>query len=114
LLGPDATMLEANVPVVAVCAVRTGAGKSQTTRKVVQRLKEHGKKAVVVRHPMPYGNLVAQRVQRFEGFEDLDRANVTIEEREEYEPHLRQGTVVYEGVEYGANVVQSLMESYFM
>jgi len=110
LLGPDATMLEANVPVVAVCAVRTGAGKSQTTRKVVQRLKEHGKKAVVVRHPMPYGNLVAQRVQRFEGFEDLDRANVTIEEREEYEPHLRQGTVVYAGVDYGAILEQAQKE----
>jgi predicted GTPase len=101
LLGPNATMLEANVPVVAVCAVRTGAGKSQTTRKVVRTLKEHGKKAVVVRHPMPYGNLVAQRVQRFESFQDLDEANVTIEEREEYEPHLRNGTVVYAGVDYG-------------
>jgi predicted GTPase len=102
LLGPGATMLEANVPVVAVCAVRTGSGKSQTTRKVVQTLREHGRTVVVVRHPMPYGNLVAQRVQRFETFEDLDRANVTIEEREEYEPHLRRGTVVYAGVDYGA------------
>jgi len=102
LLGPDATMLEANVPVVAVCAVRTGSGKSQTTRKVVQTLRDHGKTVVVVRHPMPYGNLVAQRVQRFETFEDLDAANVTIEEREEYEPHLRRGTVVYAGVDYGA------------
>src|SRR6266508_3938730 len=95
LLGPSATMIEANVPVVAVCAVRTGAGKSQTTRKVVQTLKDHGKKTVVVRHPMPYGNLVAQRVQRFETFQDLDDADVTIEEREEYEPHLQNGTVVY-------------------
>jgi predicted GTPase len=101
LLGPDATMLEANVPVVAVCAVRTGAGKSQTTRKVVRTLKEHGKKAVVVRHPMPYGNLVAQRVQRFETYQDLDDANVTIEEREEYEPHLKNETIVYAGVDYG-------------
>src|SRR5437868_9617904 len=83
LLGPDATMLKADVPVVAVCAVRTGAGKSQTTRKVVQTLKQHGKKAVVVRHPMPYGDLVAQRLQRFETFDDLDAADVTIEEREE-------------------------------
>jgi predicted GTPase len=101
LLGPDATMLEATVPVVAICAVRTGSGKSQTTRKVVQTLREHDKTPVVVRHPMPYGDLVAQRVQRFETWEDLDRANVTIEEREEYEPHIRNGTVVYAGVDYG-------------
>jgi len=110
LLGPNATMLEANVPVVAVCAVRTGSGKSQTTRKVVQTLKDHGKTAVVVRHPMPYGNLVAQRVQRFETFDDLDAANVTIEEREEYEPHLRKGTVVYAGVDYGAILEQAQKE----
>ncbi|MFN2590533.1 MAG: cyclic 2,3-diphosphoglycerate synthase [Actinomycetota bacterium] len=100
LLGPEATMLQARVPVVAVCAVRTGSGKSQTTRKVVDVLRAHGRTAVVVRHPMPYGDLVAQRVQRFETFDDLDRANVTIEEREEYEPHLRRGTVVYAGVDY--------------
>jgi predicted GTPase len=110
LLGPGATMLQADVPVVAVCAVRTGAGKSQTTRKVVRTLKDHGKKAVVVRHPMPYGNLVAQRVQRFEAWEDLDDASVTIEEREEYEPHLRNDTVVYAGVDYGAIVEQAQQE----
>jgi len=110
LLGPNATMLEANVPVVAVCAVRTGAGKSQTTRKVVQTLRDQGKTAVVVRHPMPYGNLVAQRVQRFASFEDLDRNDVTIEEREEYEPHLRNGTVVYAGVDYGAILEQAQKE----
>jgi predicted GTPase len=110
LLGPNATMLDANTPVVAVCAVRTGSGKSQTTRKVVQTLKDHGKTAVVVRHPMPYGNLVAQRVQRFETFDDLDAANVTIEEREEYEPHLRKGTVVYAGVDYGAILEQAQKE----
>jgi predicted GTPase len=110
LLGPKATMLEANVPVVSVCAVRTGSGKSQTTRRVVKTLKDHGKTAVVVRHPMPYGDLVAQRVQRFESFEDLDRANVTIEEREEYEPHLRNGTVVYAGVDYGAILEQAQKE----
>src|SRR5437870_1491454 len=92
LLGPGVTMLEANVPVVAVCAVRTGSGKSQTTRRVVRTLKDHGRRTVVVRHPMPYGNLVAQRVQRFESFDDLERAKVTIEEREEYEPHLRNET----------------------
>jgi predicted GTPase len=110
LLGPSATMLEANVPVVAVCAVRTGAGKSQTTRSVVRNLKDHGKKTVVVRHPMPYGNLVAQRVQRFETYRDLDDADVTIEEREEYEPHLRNGTVVYAGVDYGAILEQAQKE----
>ncbi len=102
LLGPDDTMLRAEVPVVAVCAVRTGSGKSQTTRKVAEALRAAGRTPVAVRHPMPYGDLAAQRVQRFETFEDLDAANVTIEEREEYEPHLRAGTVVYAGVDYGA------------
>jgi predicted GTPase len=110
LLGPKATMLEGNVPIVAVCAVRTGSGKSQTTRKVVKTLKEHGKTAVVVRHPMPYGDLVAQRVQRFETFQDLDDADVTIEEREEYEPHLMNGTVVYAGVDYGDILEQAQKE----
>jgi predicted GTPase len=110
LLGPEATMLPATVPVVAVCAVRTGSGKSQTTRRVVQVLRDHGKRAVVVRHPMPYGDLVAQQVQRFETFEDLDRADVTIEEREEYEPHLRRGTVVYAGVDYGGILEQAQSE----
>ena len=110
LLGPAQTMLEANVPVAAICAVRTGSGKSQTTRKVVEALKGFGKTAVVVRHPMPYGNLVAQRVQRFETFEDLDLADVTIEEREEYEPHLRKGTVVYAGVDYGDILEQAQKE----
>jgi predicted GTPase len=101
LLGPDSTMLDASVPVVAVCAVRTGSGKSQTTRRVVDEVNAAGKRPVVVRHPMPYGDLVAQRVQRFASYEDLDRANVTIEEREEFEPHLARGTVVYAGVDYG-------------
>ena len=110
ILGPDATMLDANVPVVAVCAVRTGSGKSQTTRKVAAVLRAHGKIPVVVRHPMPYGDLVAQRVQRFESFDDLDAAKVTIEEREEYEPHLLKGTVVYAGVDYGAILEQAQKE----
>jgi predicted GTPase len=101
LLGPDATMLEAGVPVVAVCAVRTGSGKSQTTRKVVRTLREAGVSAVVVRHPMPYGDIAAQRVQRFASLEDLDAAQVTVEEREEFEPHINSGTVVYAGVDYG-------------
>ena len=95
---------------MAVCAVRTGSGKSQTTRKVADTLRAHGKTPVVVRHPMPYGNLVAQRVQRFETLEDLDTANVTIEEREEYEHHLRTGTVVYAGVDYGAILEQAQQE----
>ena len=110
LLGPNETMLEASVPVVAVCAVRTGSGKSQTTRHVVRTLKEHGKTPVVVRHPMPYGDIVKQRVQRFETFNDLDQANVTIEEREEYEPHLRNNTVVFAGVEYGEILEQAQKE----
>lgn len=100
LLGPAATQLSAKKPVVAVCAVRTGCGKSQTTRRVARILKSWGKKVVVVRHPMPYGDLRAQVVQRFETLADLDRHNCTIEEREEFEPHLREGTVVYAGVDY--------------
>jgi len=110
LLGPKDTMLGADVPVVAVCAVRTGSGKSQTTRKVVKTLRESGKTPVVVRHPMPYGDLIAQRVQRFETLEDLDRANVTIEEREEFEPHIFLGTVVYAGVDYGDILEQAQRE----
>jgi predicted GTPase len=101
LLGPNATALDATVPVVAVCAVRTGSGKSQTTRAVARVLREAGKRVVAVRHPMPYGDLAAERVQRFETLEDLDTHNVTIEEREEYEPHLNAGTITYAGVDYG-------------
>jgi predicted GTPase len=100
LLGPDATMLESTRPVVAVCAVRTGSGKSQTTRAVVRALRDKGSTLVVVRHPMPYGNLVAQRVQRFASYDDLREADATVEEREEYEAHLAAGTVVYAGVDY--------------
>jgi predicted GTPase len=110
LLGPDTTMLRAKVPVVAVCAVRTGSGKSQTTRYVAEILKRHGRRVVAVRHPMPYGELVAERVQRFERLEDLDRACVTIEEREEYEAHILDGTVVYAGVDYGAILDQAQRE----
>jgi predicted GTPase len=102
LIHPSATMLPAKRPVVSVCAVRTGSGKSQTTRKVTQVLKDAGKRVVAVRHPMPYGDLVAQRVQRFATLEDLDRQNCTIEEREEYEPHINRGIVVYAGVDYEA------------
>jgi predicted GTPase len=101
LLGPRSTAIKANVPVVAVCAVRTGSGKSQTTRAVTRILKAAGKRVAVVRHPMPYGHLVDQIAQRFETFEDLTAADCTIEEREEYEPHLAQGSIVYAGVDYG-------------
>ncbi len=102
LLGADSTMLKARVPVVSICAVRTGSGKSQTTRKVCQILAGRGKRVVAIRHPMPYGDLVKQKVQRFATLEDLDLQECTIEEREEYEPHIRRGTIVYAGVDYGA------------
>ena len=100
LLGPHATMLQSSKPVIAVCAVRTGSGKSQTTRKIGQLLKKAGKKGVVIRHPMPYGNLVKQEVQRYGKLVDLKKHKATIEEREEYEKHIREGLVVYAGVNY--------------
>jgi predicted GTPase len=102
LLSPDETMLAATKPVVAVCAVRTGSGKSQTTRHVAALLREAGKRVAVLRHPMPYGDLAKQAVQRFERYEDLDEADVTIEEREEYEPHLAEGNLVFAGIDYAA------------
>ena len=94
------TMIPSSKPVIAVCAVRTGVGKSQTTRYVLRILKDMGKRVVAIRHPMPYGDLVKQACQRFETYEDLDRHQCTIEEREEYEPHIDQGFVVYAGVDY--------------
>ena len=100
LLGPKSTMLKSEKPVIAVTAARTGSGKSQTSRKVARILKGKGLKVVVIRHPMPYGDLRKQEVQRFETLEDLDRHECTIEEREDYEPHLRMGNVVYAGVDY--------------
>jgi predicted GTPase len=100
LLGPRSTMLASRRPVVSVCAVRTGSGKSQTTRHVAALLAARGVTPVVIRHPMPYGDLVAQRVQRFATYDDLDRHETTIEEREEYEPHIDAGRVVYAGVDY--------------
>ncbi len=100
LLGPDATYLESTRPVVAVCAVRTGSGKSQTSRYVAEAIEAQGLKVAVVRHPMPYGDLVAQRCQRYETYADLDRHQTTIEEREEYEPHLDAGRLVFAGVDY--------------
>jgi len=100
LMGPSNTMLKAKVPVVSVCAVRTGSGKSQTSRKVSLALKKMGFKVVVIRHPMPYGDLREQMCQRFASLEDLDKKECTIEEREEYEPHINNGIIVYAGVDY--------------
>jgi predicted GTPase len=111
LLGPRATMLASRRPVISVCAVRTGAGKSQTTRRVAALVHEAGLTPVVVRHPMPYGDLAAQAVQRFATRDDLVRHHTTIEEREEYEPHLEAGTVVYAGVDYGAILAQAEREA---
>ena len=101
LLGPRSTLVRSRVPVIAVCAVRTGSGKSQTTRAVSRILRGAGKKVAVVRHPMPYGDLVKQAVQRFETYDDLSAHDCTIEEREEYEPHLANGSIVYAGIDYG-------------
>ncbi len=100
LLGADRTMLKAQVPVLAVTAVRTGAGKSQTTRYLSRILKELGKKVVAIRHPMPYGDLAKQACQRFSTYADMDREECTVEEREEYEPHVDNGFVVYAGIDY--------------
>ena len=100
LLGPESTMLRSSKPVVSVCAVRTGSGKSPVSRYIVAMLRRNGIKAVVIRHPMPYGNLAKQAVQRFSSLEDLDKYKCTIEEREDYEPHINSGAVVYSGVDY--------------
>jgi predicted GTPase len=100
LISPQHTMLASTKPVVAICAVRTGSGKSQTTRHVARLFRDAGKRVAVLRHPMPYGDLAAQAVQRFERYEDLDAADATIEEREEYEPHLAEGNLVYAGIDY--------------
>jgi predicted GTPase len=102
LLGPRRTMLRATRPVIAVTAVRTGCGKSAMSRRIVAILRGRGRRVAVVRHPMPYGDLAAQRRQRFTGVDDLDRAGVTLEEREEYEPHLEAGSTVWAGVDYAA------------
>jgi predicted GTPase len=111
LLGIRETMIESKVPVVAVVAVRTGAGKSQTSRRVCELLREKGKKLVVVRHPMPYGDLVKQKVQRFQTEEDFKKHNCTIEEIEEYEHHIAEGTVVYAGVDYEVILRQAEQEA---
>jgi predicted GTPase len=101
LMGTKNTQIKANKPVVSISAVRTGSGKSQTTRRVSLILREMGYKVAAIRHPMPYGNLIAQEVQRYENYDDLDEYDCTIEEREEYEPHLDNGVIVYAGVDYG-------------
>lgn len=111
LLGPRHTALKSRVPVVAVCAARTGSGKSQTSRRVAAILGDLGQRVVVVRHPMPYGDLVRQAVQRFATYEDLAAHDVTIEEREEYEPHLAAGRIVYAGVDYEAILRQAEAEA---
>jgi len=100
MMGSESTMLESDVPIIAVCAVRTGVGKSQTTRRVSDILNAMGKKVVVIRHPMPYGDLVAQSVQRFENYDDMEKHKCTIEEMEEYEPHIERGNILYAGVDY--------------
>ncbi len=111
LMGTKDTMLKSSKPVVAVCAVRTGSGKSQTTRHVCDVLQASGLRVVAIRHPMPYGNLVAQKVQRFADYDDLDRQDCTIEEREEYEPHIDRGVVVYAGVDYEAILKEAEKEA---
>jgi len=111
LLGPERTMLQAAVPVIAISAVRTGCGKSQTTRWLSRLLKQHNLNVAVIRHPMPYGDLEHQAVQRFTTRADLDAANCTVEEREEYEPHLAIGNVVYAGVDYAAIVARAAADA---
>ncbi len=111
LLGPNLTMLQASRPVVAVCAVRTGSGKSQTSRRVGRILLDAGLRVVLVRHPMPYGDLERMRVQRFETLADIDAARPTIEEREEYEAPVRAGMVVYAGVDYAEILARAEAEA---
>lgn len=110
LMGPQSTMVKSTKPVVSICAVRTGSGKSQTTRRVSLILREMGFKVAAIRHPMPYGDLVKQAVQRFADYSDLDKHECTIEEREEYEPHLDNGVIVYAGVDYEAILRQAEKE----
>jgi predicted GTPase len=111
LMGPRSTELHSSKPVVAICAVRTGSGKSQTTRHVASVLRGTGKRVAVLRHPMPYGDLTKQAVQRFERYEDLDAADATIEEREEYEPHLAEGNIVFAGIDYGSILQRAEQEA---
>ncbi|MBU4254394.1 MAG: cyclic 2,3-diphosphoglycerate synthase [Acidobacteria bacterium] len=110
-LGPNDTMIPSKRPLVSVCAVRTGCGKSQTTRKIALLLKEQGKKVVVIRHPMPYGDLAKQRVQRFATYDDMMKHKCTIEEMEEYEHHIQNGIIVYAGVDYGDILAEAEKEA---
>ena len=111
LLGAGETMLKSKVPIIAVVAVRTGSGKSQTSRKVCSYLRSIGKKVVAIRHPMPYGDLVKQKVQRYGSLEDLTKHKCTVEEMEEYEPHIVEGTIIYSGVDYEAILRQAEKEA---
>jgi len=111
MLGPKDTMIKSTKPVISICAVRTGSGKSQTTRRVIEILMAMGKKVVAIRHPMPYGDLVKQKVQRFATVEDLHKHKCTIEEMEEYEPHVVRGNVIYAGVDYEAILRQAEKEA---
>ena len=111
MLGAEATMIKSKKPVISICAVRTGSGKSQTTRKVSKLLQEMGLKVVAIRHPMPYGDLEKQKVQRFASVADLKKHNCTIEEMEEYEPHIVSGTIIYSGVDYKAIMEQAEKEA---
>ena len=111
LLGAEATMLKSTKPVIAVCAVRTGSGKSQTTRRIAAILRQAGLTVAAIRHPMPYGNLEKQRVQRFGSIADLKKHDCTIEEIEEYEPHIVSGTIIYAGVDYGDILAQAQAEA---
>ncbi len=111
LLGNDSTMIKSRKPMISICAVRTGSGKSQTTRKICELLIERGRKVSAIRHPMPYGDLEKQVVQRFAKYEDLDKHECTIEEREEYEPYIDRGMVVYAGVDYGKILMEAEKES---
>jgi predicted GTPase len=107
VLGTRQTMLKSKVPVIAVVAARTGSGKSQTSRKVCSYLRGMGKKVVAIRHPMPYGDLVKQKVQRYATIADLHKHKCTVEEMEEYEPHIVEGTIIYAGVDYEAIIRQA-------
>ena len=100
IMGSNSTMIKSEVPLIAICATRTGVGKSQTTRRVARILNKMGKKVVVIRHPMPYGDLAKQAVQRYEKYKDMDKHKCTIEEMEEYEPHIDMGNILYAGVDY--------------
>ncbi len=111
LMGTKHTMIKSKKPVIAICAVRTGSGKSQTTRRVLDILRNHKKKVISIRHPMPYGDLVKQKVQRYATYSDLDKYECTIEEREEYEPHIDRGGVIYSGVDYEAILRQAESEN---